>query len=352
MRRTLLALLVTIGTGAACGAPRSVTVVPSPRPTAAAAPASATTPALATDDRVRLAETFRLGAELGDQLWPEWTSAPFAVLLITPEREFLLRHPRPSADFARVGYDSLLGTEVYSRARVLAPTFLATFPAVSGVPTIVVGQPGATRKTSTAWVLTLLHEHFHQLQMSRPDYYGGVAALGLSRGDQTGMWMLDFPFPYDSSAVTARFGDLTRALRAALDSTSGNARDLKWRAVADARATLRAVIGADDEKYLAFQMWQEGVARYTELHVARWAAERFAPSAAFRALPDFTSYASAAATLDASIRSELRESDLVRSRRVLFYPVGAGTALLLDRVAPDWRARYFNRGYSLDAMLP
>jgi hypothetical protein len=333
MRRTLLALFVvaTVAGGAS--------------------PAHAQS-SLAPDDRVRLAETFRLAAALGDELWPGWTGAPFAVLLVTPEREFLLRHPRPSADFTRVGHDSLLDTDVFARARVLAPNFLATFPAVGGVPTIVVGRPAATGKASTAWVLTLLHEHFHQLQMSRPGYYDGVAGLGLSRGDQTGMWMLDFPFPYDSSAVSARFGELTRALDGALEPKSRAARDARWRAVTDARAKLKGAIAADDEKYLAFQMWQEGVARYTELHVARWAAERFTPSAAFRALPDYTSFASAAAAIEGGIRSELRAGDLARTRRVLFYPVGAATALLLDEVAPGWRARYFEHAYSLDAMLP
>ena len=152
-------------------------------------------------DRVRLAEAFRLAAAVGDRVWPGWSEAPFAVLLVTPEREFLLCHSRPSADFSRVGYDSLLGTEVFVRPRVFPTTFLATVPAVGGVPTIVVGQPANTGQASTRWVLTVLHEHFHQLQYSRPGYDAGVAALGLARGDSTGMWMLNYAFPYESAAV-------------------------------------------------------------------------------------------------------------------------------------------------------
>src|SRR4051794_10666151 len=324
----------------------SASTTPAPLP---AAPANG----LAADDRIRLAETFRLANAIGDAIWPGWTSAPFAVLLVTPEREFLVRHPRPSSDFTRVGYDSLLGGEVYARARTMSPNFLATFPAVGGVVTIVVGQPTATHKSSTAWVLTLLHEHFHQLQMSRPGYFEGVEALGLARGDKTGMWMLNFPFPYDSSAVAARFSDLTRSLDSALaTTTTSDERASRWRAVVDARARLRATLSPDEERYLAFQMWQEGVARYTELQVARWAAERYAPSAAFRALPDFTSFALAAAAIESNIRAELRSSDLARSRRVVFYPVGAATAMLLDGVAPGWRAKYLGGGYSLDALNP
>jgi hypothetical protein len=342
MRRAIFALLACVST--ACAAPRVSTISP--------APPSRPDNGLAVDDRVRLAETFRLASAIGDGIWPGWTNAPFAVLLVTPEREFLVRHPRPSADFARLGYDSLVDSEVYARQRTMSPNFLATFPAVGGMPTIVVGQPSATKKSSTTWVLTLLHEHFHQLQMSHAGYYEGVAALGLARGDQSGMWMLNFPFPYDSSAVVARFGDLTRALLAALDTTSGGDSGARWRTVAGARANLRATLTPDDEKYLAFQMWQEGVARYTELQAARWAATHYAPSATFRALPDYMSFAAASDTIESHTRAELRASDVTKARRVLFYPVGAATAMLLDRAAPDWRTRYFDRGYSLDAMLP
>jgi hypothetical protein len=304
---------------------------------------------LPRDDRTRLAEAFGLAAAVGDGIWTGWTSAPFAVLLVAGEREFLLRHPLPSADFTRMGHDSLLGTDVYVRPRVFAPGLLATFPAVGGVPTIVVGTPAATRKSSTAWVLTILHERFHQLQTSRPGYYAGVEALGLSRGDQTGMWMLNYAFPYDSARVKARVTALMRALDDALAADSKERRAAGWPAVVRARGALRDALAADDDRYLAFQMWQEGVSRYTELAVARWAAEHHTPSEAFRALPDYTTYADAAAALARDIRSELR-ADFGSTRRVAFYPIGAATALLLDDVSPGWRARYFERGYSLDSL--
>lgn len=310
------------------------------------------TAALSSDNRIRLAETFRLAAAVGDQVWPAWTSAPFAVLLVTPDREILLRHPRPSADFTRVGYDSLLGTEVWTRPRKLSPNFLATFPAVGGVPTIVVGQPAATGKSSTAWVLTLMHEHFHQLQYSRPGYYDRVNALGLSRGDQSGMWMLNYAFPYQSLSVRVRFAELTQRLDSAIAAESPERRAALWNAVQSARAPLRSELAPDDYRYLAFQMWQEGVARYTELQVARWAAKNYEPSAAFRALPDFTTYAAAADRIASGIHTGLRGSPLERDGRVAFYPAGAALALVLDQHVAGWRTRYFDRDYSLDAQLP
>lgn len=56
-------------------------------------------PGLREVDRIRLVEALRLSEKLGDDLWAGWTKAPFAVLLVTPDKEFLIRHPRPSEDF-------------------------------------------------------------------------------------------------------------------------------------------------------------------------------------------------------------------------------------------------------------
>ena len=314
----------------------------------AAAQTPASTPAtIAPDDRVRIAEAFRLADAIGDSIWRGWTSAPFAVLLVTPEREFLVRHPRPSADFTRVGYDSLLGGDVLVRARTLSPNLLATFPAVGGVSTIVIGQPTATGKSSTEWVLTLLHEHFHQLQMSRADYRARVGALALSHGDSSGMWMLNYAFPYDSATVQSRFGALAAQLDSALAGPAPDVRRSHWLAARVARAALRAALPADDDRYLAFQMWQEGVARFTELQAARFAAGHFAPGAAFRALPDFVPFDVAARRIEAGIYAGLR-APLARDRRVAFYPVGAATALLLDEMGPGWRDEYLGGEMKLD----
>ena len=342
---------------ASCAAPRPGGLV---RAQSVIAPSSG--PTIPDADRVRLAEAFRLADALGDRVWAGWSGAPFAVLLVTPEHEFLLRHPRPSSDFAPTGYDSLLATEVFVRPRVFPPNLLATFPAVGGVSTIVVGEPANTGQSSTRWVLTVLHEHFHQLQHARPGYYPGVAALGLARGDTTGMWMLNYAFPYDSAVVQARFADFARSLDAALDPRSAAgpehdslARDPRAmaRAVTDARSRLREALSAEDDGYLAFQIWQEGVARYTELTVARLAASLgHASSSAFRELPDHIDYAAAAAAIERDILNGLREADLGRSRRVAIYPVGAATALVLDAAVPDWRERYFAQRFSLEPLLP
>ncbi len=155
-------------------------------------------PSIPATDRIRLAEAFRLADEIGNDVWPNWRRAPFAVLLVTPEYEFLIRHPKPSNDFAKLPYDPVLKSDVYYRKRKFPTSFLATFPAVRGsmISTIVVGEAENTWvKTSTPWVITLLHEHFHQLQDSHPNFYADVGALNpaLGRGRQSicGIWLGD-----------------------------------------------------------------------------------------------------------------------------------------------------------------
>ena len=307
-------------------------------------------PTISATDRTRLAEARRLIAAVGESVWPGWSEAPSALLLVTADREYLLWHPAPSSDFVSAGHDSLLASDVYTRPRQFPPTLLATFPAVGGVPTIVVGTAEQTGKRSTGWILAIAHEHFHQWQTSRPGYYARVAALDLAKGDSTGMWMLNHPFPYASSGVRNEFDALARDLRAALRDTVETNHQRHAMIVASARRRLAASLDEPDRRYLDFQLWQEGVARYTEYMVARAAASAYAPTAAFRALPDAETFASAA---DRMLREILEtESVSLDGQRVAFYPVGAALGLWLDRAHPAWRRRYIERMVSLDSAAP
>src|SRR5438034_11047833 len=103
------------------------------------------------------------------------------------------------------------------RSRQFSTNLLATFPAFGPPSVIVVGEPAnTTSKTSTPWLITLMHEHFHQLQDSQPGLDEAITKLGLSHGDMTGMWMLNYPFPYDNQEVVASFGQLRDLLVAAI----------------------------------------------------------------------------------------------------------------------------------------
>jgi hypothetical protein len=306
-------------------------------------------PSLPEADRVRIAEAFRLGRALEGRVWRSWREAPFALLLVTPEHEFLMRHPSPSKDFESAGFDPLLQSEVYYRKRTFGTHLLATFPAVGGVPTVVIGQAENTdKKSSTPWVVTVLHEHFHQLQSSQPRYYKEVDSLNLSRGDRTGMWMLNYAFPYSSPEVARRFGELCRLLSEALRARPGREFDARLAAYLDARRAFAATLEPDDYRYFSFQVWQEGVARYTEYRVARLAAEAYRPSRQFRALKDYKPFKQVADEIMGGITKELETLRLEDYRRVAFYPLGAGEALLLDRAKPGWKDRYLSEKFYVE----
>jgi hypothetical protein len=333
MRTALAIALCTLGAG-------SVRAQVSPSPATAH-------PSLATADRIALTEAKRLALLAGDSLWPGWSGAPLAVLLVTPEAEFLIEHSRPSLDFEAAGAEAALGP-IRRRAPVFPPNLLATFPAVSGVPTIVVGRPEATEKSPTAWALTIMHERFHQLQMSRPDYFEGVDALGLARGDTTGQWMLDYAFPYEDLTVRGRFVELTSRLLRSLETAGSDQFAARVEAYHAAREGFREALSPEDYRYAQFQLWQEGVSRYTELKVAELAAQGGEPPAAFRSLAGYEPYPDVAARLRSEILTGLQTTMLADQRRIAFYALGAGTALLLDLTNPGWRDRYFTEPFALD----
>lgn len=300
-------------------------------------------------DRIRLAEAFRIGDTLGNWIWAGWNKAPFAVLLVTPEHEFLIRHPRPSADFILINYDALLKSNVYYRKRTQPQNLLATFPIVGGIPTIVIGRAENTsQKTSTAWVVTVLHEHFHQLQYSQPGYYDDVNALGLSRGDQSGMWMLNYPFPYDWPEMKELFSLLSRSLADAVQARSRSTFPAKVSAYFKQRHELEKTLSPDDYRYFSFQKWQEGIARYTEYRIAKLAAGGSKPSKAFRDLKDYKPFGEVATKIKSSILNELTTGELADYKRVKFYALGAGEGLLLDRINPRWRRYYFVKKFYLE----
>lgn len=307
-------------------------------------------PKLPDPDRARLAEAIRLGEAFRDRLWPGWGRTPVPILLVADSAEFLVDHPRPGPEFQPLGYDTLLGREVLWRPRRFPPGMLATFPAVGGLATVVIGTASGAGKSSVDWVLTVLHEQFHQWQFSLPDYYRRTEALGLARGDTTGQWMLRYPFPYDSAPIRQAARRLGEALVLALDLPPDRRAEALRRTVS-ARDGLRAILSAADWRYLEFQLWQEGVCRYLEYAAAR-AAGRSGPSfSAFRRLSDHEPYEAAAVRGRTRLRQELAELDLGRQRRVAFYALGAAMALLLEESRPDWKLAYADGRLELAAML-
>lgn len=300
-------------------------------------------PQLSETDAVRIREFNRLKNAISEKVWPGWSAAPETLLLITNDTEFLTHEAKPPREFKKIDGD------LYARPRQFTVNLLATFPAFGAESVIVIGQAENTAaKTSTPWLITLMHEHFHQWQDQQPDIYTKVNGLGLARGDSTGMWMLNYGFPYDEVEIGKDYAKLRDLLVAAVQAPDGNEFESAARAYVVARRNFMAKLKDDDRKYLSFQFWKEGVARYVQIKCAEEAARGYQPSPEYAALKDYESFASYGARARRETLEELKATEMSKSHRVLVYSFGACEALLLDRLNPKWRDSYFRNLFTLD----
>ena len=302
-------------------------------------------PQLPAEDAIRIREFYRLAAQIQDKIWPNWSAVPAPLLQVTKETEFLTHHASPPKEFRKIADD------FYARPRQFPLGLLATFPAFGPPAVIVIGEPRNTEsKTSTPWLITVMHEHFHQLQNDQPGYFQAVEALGLAGGDKTGMWMLNYPFPYDKPEVAQEFARLRDLLLAAV----GEADSKKFAALARQYVAERkkffALVSPDDHKYFSFQLWQEGIARYTQIKVAE-AAAKYQPTAEFAALADYEPFSAYAAHARRDTLDELKQADLAKMKRVAVYSFGGAEGLLLDRINPRWQEEYFKELLSTDRLF-
>ena len=304
-------------------------------------------PQMRKEDKIRIKASISLSNHFGEEIWPGITDVPFVVLLVTDSIEFLINHPYPSADFMISEDDSLLKTKIYYRKKQYSKTFLATFPAVNGVNCIVAGTPENTGKNSTDWIITLLHEHFHQYQYTQKDYYKSVAALDLANGDETGMWQLNYPFPYDSLPVIHQYTKYTSALSKTVSGiNTKNFKKLFNEFIAE-RKKLIQLLKPADYRYLSFQLWQEGIARYTEYKFLQLLDE-YIPFDDIFLLPDFIPFKKFKEQFLMSHLASVTGLKLEKEKRVCFYDIGLAEGILLDKLNPQWRLQYLSKKFFLE----
>ncbi len=303
-------------------------------------------PAPSGADTRSVLEARDIARTIGDTLWPNWSKTPFIIDLLTPSYELLLG----TASVPK-GFTKPVSGAVY-RKRTFPASLQATFPAFNAVPVIVIGeQPLTASKTPTRWLVTLLHEHFHQWQYSWPAYGDAVDALRLANGDTTGMWMLNYAFPYGSPAIAAHYAGVAARLAVTVKAAGTPRFSVALREYRAARSAWQASLRPNDYRYFAFVCWQEGVARYTEYRAAQVAAYAHAARSTFLTAAQARRLRLDSKETYAGILHELQTASLSKAQRVAFYAFGAGEALLLDRVAPHWHRHYLNARMDLGIFL-
>lgn len=285
-----------------------------------------------TADKVRAAST--------KTFWDPWETTPFNLLLVTNEHEFVWNDRSRDSTF-RYGCDS-----IQFRKSGFNKNLLATFHLINGKPTVVIGTPANTGKTPEAWVATLLHEHFHQLQFAHPEYVSAQNGLDLANGDPTGMWMLNYPFPYADPAVVEKIKEISLNLLTGLDTDTW---DDVYQAHLKLKQALRQLVSAKDYRYLNLQLWQEGYARFVEIRMLeQWIEnfeginqKRFAPEQLMTLKEHYYQ----------RIKNDLSSGELSEMKRTYFYSLGAVEAMLIEHINPDWKAGYFSHLFTTDPLL-
>lgn len=276
---------------------------------------------------------------VGERVWPGFRRAPFQVDLIEPDREFLFCRARENG-FQPLGRDPVTGCPVQSRDRVLAPDLSASFSALGGAPVIAMGTPKALENDPLHWVFTVVHEDFHQFQSVIPGYAEHVRAIKPS--DAIGDWMLSYPFPYADEKVGAAFEVMSASADAFLKASTVASARSAIRAYVMARRQARRLVPDADWRYYEFQVGQEGVARWTEMAIAR-AAGANDPDLAALAVDQRKALS---VSLDAIHRQGLK-----MWKRSAFYVFGAIEAEMLEAAKPDWKSVYLKDPFSLGDQL-
>ncbi len=236
-------------------------------------------PPIKVPDQIRLREAIRFVHETFDSVWSNGPRPNFELLFIDDSIEYLINHEGQPPGFGTARHDPVLERPVMARQRTFPVGFLATFPAFSGHSTILVGRPENTLpKISSAWIATLAHERLHQIQDACPGMGEKLTALDLAGKDATGMWMLNYPFPYDSVPVGVAYDAYMASLVAALHKRGTTEFPDLLRAVVAARDRLRSELSEKDYRYMAFQLWKEGIARYSEFMIPHLAARWYVPA--------------------------------------------------------------------------
>ncbi len=211
----------------------------------------------------------------------------------------------------------------------------------------MVGTPENTNKNSTEWIITLLHEHFHQYQNPYPDYFKSVNKLDLSGGDQTGMWMLNYPFPYDSLPVQKQYELFAKALYKRVKSINSKEYRYNLKQYFKERRKLKTILPSADYRYFSFQIWQEGLTRNTEYKFLEVHSD-YAPSTEVVSLPDFISFTDVKSNIYNNETENLLQKKLGETRRVSFYSIGYAEGILLDSLNKFWRKKYLTDKFYIE----
>jgi hypothetical protein len=317
-------------------------------------------------DKARLAETLRLKATLGEQVWPGWGEADIPVIIWNSEYTFLTGIDAPSTGWEAVPDTTLDGAAYYRQKTVDPQNFavrvgdrwagcLATKYETDAfmmnvfrdmLPPVLeqIFPYRALILPSEVQMTGVLHETFHAYQVLTIQARLDAAEAAHRLGDQ--YWVTDEAM---RDAWKVEIGLLARALQAESDVEARQfaAQFLEQRRQRRADHTL----APDLVEYERQLEWEEGLAKYVELSMWQQASTTpdYTALPTMEADPDFKGYATFPQRFKQEISQMKRQA--AQEGETRFYYTGMAQAMLLDRLLPDWKSRAFADGIWLEDLL-
>jgi len=332
MRRLLIASLALLGVAAAPAQPQAITTQPLGQPDVAAREA------------IHMAQL--IGRRAGEKIWKGMAETPFDVLLIEADRETLFCSPNRK-DFPPRKWDPTTHCWMQTRARTQdADSFGETDVFGNGRGIILVGVPPKDPDDLHFWTALVVHEHFHQLQASKPWFEPESKKLAAVFGGGTGAesWALAYPFPYQREDVNAVFDKMAEA---ALEFLQARTVEERSRAASDyltQRTALQHLVSPTDCRYFEEQMWTEGVARWTQAPVM----DAYAASSHD---PGWQKGANDTHKARLVSLNSIRRQGFKMWKRGAIYEVGPVEAEIAAMRCKDWKSAYWAHHFTMGPLL-
>jgi hypothetical protein len=337
-------------------------------------------------EAVRLAEAMQLRRTLGERAWPGWGDAQIPVILYNEAYAFLAGYPDPPAGWIAVpGGDAHGGPWRPLPGGTVAdvPVYRQPLPTSGITPqafTVRVGERWAASMTTKEWtqiglahqirgelppavawlipyrlfvdfmlgssdlyIALIEHESFHA--------YQGVVAPARLLAAERAAGQYAARYPWGDSAFQEAWQAELDLLHDALNAESDGAALEHARQFLRQRTQRRAQLEPDLVLYERQREWVEGLAKYIELEIWRQAAlaTEYEPVAALAADPDFRAYATFERRWSQEVAQLRRMAGDEGDGR--FYYTGMAQAVLLDRLAPGWKAQILTGDVWLEDLL-
>lgn len=317
-------------------------------------------------DKARLVESLHFKQTLGESVWPGWGQTDIPVLLWNHESSFLTGFDAAPPGWEIVPDDDLDGVPYYRQpthhpqnfAVRVGNRWVASMATKWETDAFMRGvfrdflPPGLAQifpyriliMPSEVQMTGVLHETFHVYQtLVAPDRLEAAEAAH-RLGDR--YWEAD-------AAMRADWQQEIALLREAVQTDSdAEARELARQFLAQRQQRRDAhALTPDLVEYERWLEWEEGLAKYVELESWRQAslAPDYEPLAGMVADADFKGYATFRQRFSQEISQMQRQATQEGEPR--FYYTGLAQAMLLDRLAPGWKAQIFAEGVWLEDLL-